>query len=158
LIVFAVDPGWIKVPLIFGIYFAIDLLMYNFAEPLLYGNSTGITPLAILIAAVFWTWLWGPVGLLLSVPLTVCVVIIGRYVPSMEFLEILLSDEPVLRPETRFYQRMLAMDLDEATEVAEDFVKDKSMEDLEDKVIIPARMLAEEDRHRGRLDEEHQSM
>src|SRR5207249_11389464 len=71
--------------------------------------------------------------ILLSVPLTVCVVIIGRYVPSMEFLEILLSDEPVLRPETRFYQRMLAMDLDEATEVAEGFVKDKSMEDLEDR-------------------------
>ncbi len=156
LIVFAVDPGWIKVPLVFGIYFGIDLLMYNFAEPLLYGNTTGISPLAILLAAVFWTWLWGPVGLLLSVPLTLCVVVMGRYFPDMQFLEILLSDEEVLRPETRFYQRMLAMDLDEATEVAHSFLKGKSLEELDDKVIIPALIMAEEDRHRGLLDEEHQ--
>jgi predicted PurR-regulated permease PerM len=153
---FAVEPGWVKVPIIFGTYLGIDLLMYNFAEPFLYGNSTGISPIAILVAAVFWTWLWGPVGLFLSTPLTVCLVVIGRYVPSMEFLSILLGDEPVLRPETKFYQRMLAMNLDEATELAEDYLKGKSLEQLNDCVIIPALSLAEQDRHRGRLDEERE--
>ena len=154
--VFAVDPGWVKVPMIFGLYFGIDLLMYNFVEPLLYGSSTGISPVGILAAAVFWTWLWGPLGLLLATPLTVCVVVLGRYVPNLEFLEILLSDEPVLKPEIRFYQRMLAMDLEEATGVAEEFLKGKSLEELDDVVIIPALSLAEEDRHRGKLDDERQ--
>lgn len=153
---FAVEPGWVKVPLIFGSYGCIDLLLWNFAEPLLYGNSTGISPIAILLAAVFWTWLWGPVGLFLSTPLTVCLVVVGRYVPSMEFLSILLGDAPVLKPETKFYQRMLAMNLDEATELAEDYLKGKSLEQLDDSVIIPALSLAEEDRHRGKLDEERQ--
>jgi hypothetical protein len=153
---FSVEPGWVKVPLVFVLYFGIDLLIWNFLEPMLYGTSTGTSPVAILIAAVFWTWLWGPVGLLLSTPLTVCVVVLGRYVPRLEFLSILLSDEPVLLPQTRFYQRMLAMDLEEATEVAEEFLKGKSLMELNDAVLVPALTLAEEDRHRGRLDEEHQ--
>src|SRR5882724_10716237 len=156
LMVFAVEPGWVKVPVIFGCYAGIDLLLWNFAEPMLYGNSTGISPIAILLAAVFWTWLWGPIGLFLSTPLTVCLVVIGRYVPSMEFLHILLGDEPVLKPETKFYQRMLAMNLDEATELAENYLKGKSLEQLNDGMIIPALSLVEEDRHRGRLDEERQ--
>ena len=156
LVAFAVEPGWVKLPLIFGIYFGIDLLMYNLAEPVLYGNSTGVSPLAILVAAVFWTWLWGPVGLLLATPLTVCVVVIGRHVPNLEFLSIMLSDEPALKPQTRFYQRMLAMDLDEATEIAEEFLKGKSLEDLYDGLIIPALSLAEEDRHRGKLSDKRQ--
>ena len=150
---FAVDPGWIKVPMIFGLYFGIDLLVYNLIEPMLYGTSTGVSPFAILVAAVFWTWLWGPVGLLLATPLTVCLVVLGRYVPSLEFLSVMLSDAPVLKPEIRFYQRLLAMDLEEATEVAEEFLKGKSLEDLDDQVIIPALSLAEKDRHRGKLDE-----
>ena len=156
LVAFAVDPGWLKVPLIFGVYGGIDLIMYNFVEPYFYGNSTGISPVAILISAVFWTWLWGPIGLLLSTPLTVCVVVLGRYVPSLEFLAVMLSDEPVLGPEMRFYQRMLAMNLDEAEAVAEEFLKGKSLEDLADRVLVPALSLAEEDRHRGRLDEKRQ--
>jgi len=83
LLAFAVEPGWVKMPVIFGLYAGIDLVMYNFAEPYLYGSSTGLTPLAILLAAVFWTWLWGPMGLLLATPLTVCLAVIGRYVPSL---------------------------------------------------------------------------
>ncbi len=150
----AVDPGWLKIPAVFGMYFGIDLCMYNFAEPLLYGSSTGISPLAILVAAVFWTWLWGPVGLLLATPLTVCVVVIGHHVPNLEFLTILLSDEEVLSPHARFYQRMLAMDLDEATELAEQYLKnDKPLEQLFDEVIVPALSMAEQDRHRGKLDD-----
>lgn len=156
LVAFAVEPQWIRGPLVFALYFGIDLFMYNFVEPLLYGSSTGVSPLAILLGAVFWTWLWGPVGLLLATPLTVCVVVIGRHVPQVEFLSILLSDEPVLAPETRFYQRMLARDLEEATQVAEEFLKGKSLEELYDRLIVPALSLAEEDRHRGKLDERHQ--
>jgi hypothetical protein len=152
LLAFAVDPGWVKVPIIFGLYAGIDLVMYNFVEPYLYGSSTGLSPLAILLTAVFWTWLWGPVGLLLATPLTVCMAVIGRYVPSMEFLRVLLTDEPVLRPHTRFYQRLLAESLEEATELAEEFLKGKSLEELGDTVIIPALSLFEEDRHQGHLD------
>src|SRR5690348_2953499 len=143
-VAFAVKPGWVDVPIIFGTYFGVDLLMYNFAEPLLYGSSTGLSPLAILVAAVFWTWLWGPAGLLLATPLTVCVVVIGRHVPKLTFLQVLLSDEPVLAPKTRFYQRLLAMDAEEAGTIAEEFLKDKSLEELYDSLIVPALSLAEE--------------
>lgn len=153
IISFAVKPGWVDVPIVFGMYFGIDLLMYNFAEPLLYGSSTGVSPLAILVAAVFWTWLWGPVGLLLATPLTVCVVVIGRHVPKLEFLEVLLGDEPILPVEVRLYQRLLAMDLEEASLIAEEFLKERSLVELYDQVVIPALGLAEEDRHCGRLDE-----
>jgi predicted PurR-regulated permease PerM len=155
-VAFAVEPGWAKVPLVFGLYLGLDLVMYNFVEPLLYGNSTGLSALAILVAAVFWTWLWGPVGLLLSTPLTVCLVVLGRHIPHLGFLRILLSDEPVLSPETRLYQRLLAMDLEEATGIAEEFLKGKSLEDFYDQVVIPTLSLAEADRHRGRLDEPRQ--
>jgi len=151
----AVRPGWIEVPIILGIYAGVDLLMYNLAEPVLYGSSTGLSPLAVLVAAVFWTWLWGPAGLLLAMPLTVCVVAIGRYVPSLSFLQVLLSDEPVLPPETRLYQRLLAMDLEEASLISEEFLKNaSSLDRLYDELIIPALTLAEEDRHRGKLDED----
>jgi len=155
-VAFAVEPGWVQVVIIFGLYLGVDLLVYNFVEPQLYGTSTGISPIAILVAAVFWTWLWGPVGLLLATPLTVCVVVLGRYVPSLEFLSVILGDEPVLAPETRFYQRLLAMDVKEATEVAEQFLKGKSLEELYDALLVPALTLAEEDRRRGRLDEERE--
>jgi predicted PurR-regulated permease PerM len=155
-VVFAIDPGWVKPLAVCGIYAGIDLMMYNFVEPLVYGNTTGLTPLAILIAAVFWAWLWGAVGLLLAVPLTVCLAVIGRYVPSMRFLGVLLSDEEVLTPEKRFYQRLLAADVEEAAEVAEEFLKGKSLEELYDVVIVPALTLAEEDSLAGRLEEDQQ--
>ena len=151
---FAVDPGWTMLPLIFVLFFGVDLIMYNFAEPLLYGSSTGMSPMAILVATVFWTWLWGPLGLLLATPLTVCVVVVGRHVPSLEFLSVLLSDEPVLTPQTRFYQRMLAMDVEEASELAKEYLRDKPLIEFYDQIAIPALSLAEEDRHRGRLDED----
>lgn len=153
-VAFAVKPGWVDVPIIFGAYFGVDLLMYNFAEPLLYGSSTGLSPLAILVATVFWTWLWGPAGLLLATPLTVCVVVIGRHVPNLTFLPVLLSDEPVLAPKTRYYQRMLALDLDEARQVGLEFLKGRSLVELYDEVLVPALSMAEADRHGGKLDEE----
>ena len=155
-VIFAIDPGWAKAAAVFGIYGGIDLLMWNFVEPLVYGNTTGLTPLAILIAAVFWAWLWGAVGLLLATPLTVCLAVLGRYVPSLRFLGVLLSDEEVLTPEKRFYQRLLATDVDEAADVAEEFLKGKSLEELYDVVIVPALALAEQDSLAGALDEPQQ--
>ena len=155
-LVFAIDPGWEKPFAVFGIYAGIDLLMYNFVEPWVYGNTTGLTPLAILIAAVFWAWLWGAVGLLLATPLTVCLAVLGRYVPSLRFLGVLLSDEEVLTPEKRFYQRLLAADVAAAAEVAEEFLKGKSLDELYDVVMVPALALAEADRIAGRLEEEQQ--
>ena len=151
-VLFAIDPGWVKLVAVFGIYGGIDLLMYNFVEPWVYGNSTGLTPLAILVAAVFWAWLWGPVGLLLATPLTVCVAVLGRYVPSLRFLGVLLSDDEVLTPEKRLYQRLLADDVEEAADIAEEFLKGKSLEDLYDAVVVPALALAEEDCFAGRLE------
>ena len=155
-VVFAIDPGWGKPFIVFGIYGGIDMLMYNFVEPLVYGNTTGLTPLAILIAAVFWAWLWGPVGLLLATPLTVCLAVLGRYVPSLRFLGVLLSDEQVLTPDKRFYQRLLAGDVEEAADIAEQFLKGKSLEELYDVVMVPALTLAEEDTLAGKLDEGQQ--
>lgn len=155
-VVFAIDPGWIKPLAVFGIYGGIDLFMYNFVEPYVYGNTTGLTPLAILVAAVFWAWLWGAVGLLLATPLTVCLAVMGRYVPSMRFLGVLLSDEEVLTPDKRFYQRLLAADVEEAAEVAEEFLKGKSLDELYDVVVVPALSLAEKDSLGEQLEEEQQ--
>ncbi|MDB6067690.1 MAG: putative phytochrome sensor protein [Pedosphaera sp.] len=151
----AVDPGWTKPLLVVGLYGVVEIIVANFVEPLLYGSSTGVTPLAILLAAVVWAWLGGPVGFLLATPLTVCLVSLGRYVPNLGFLYILLGDEPVLSSSARFYQRMLAMNEQEATELAEAFLKDHSLQELYDEMIIPALVLVEQDCQRGVLDDEH---
>jgi methylmalonyl-CoA mutase cobalamin-binding subunit len=115
-----------------------------------------MSTVAVLVSAVFWTWLWGPVGLLMATPLTVVLVVIGKYVPQMRFLDILLGDEPVLEPHERVYQRLLAMDQEEATELARDYLKEMDLERVYDEVLNPALSLAEQDRHRGRLDEQRQ--
>jgi len=143
----AVFPGWEHAALIVALFVILEVLIANFLEPWLYGAHTGISALAILIAAVFWSMLWGPVGLILSTPLTVCLMLVGRYVPQLTFLEILLGDAPVLGPEELFYQRLLAMDQDEARSIAEEELREKSLENLYETVLIPALRLAEEDRH-----------
>jgi predicted PurR-regulated permease PerM len=143
----AVFPGWNHPLLICGLYLVLELIVANIIEPWLYGAHTGISSLAILVAAVFWSMLWGPVGLILSTPLTVCLVLLGRYVPKLSFLEVILGDEPALRPEELFYQRLLAMDQDEARNIVEIQLKEKSLESLYETVLIPALRLAEEDRH-----------
>lgn len=154
LLAIGVAPGWGKFGWTFGLYVVLELVAANVVEPYLYGSSTGISAIAILVAAVFWTWLWGPVGLLLSTPLTVCLVVVGRYVPHLEFLGILFGDEPVLSPAQRFYQRMIAKDAEEAAELTEQLLKDKPVVDVYDEVIVPAISLAEEGRHAGFLDSE----
>ncbi len=148
----AVFPGWKQPLLVFGLYTAIEVVTFNVIEPWAYGARTGISPLAILVAAVFWTTLWGPVGLILSTPLTVCVVVLGRYVPQLEFLFVLLGDEPVMPPAAQFYQRLLAMDYREAQAIAVDFLKANDLLALYDGVIVPALAMAEDDRHKGALE------
>ena len=144
----AVDPGWSMLFWTIGLIVSLELVSNNVVEPWLYGASTGISSFAIIVAAIFWTTLWGPVGLLLSTPLTVCLVVIGRYVPRLEFLDVLLGSEPVLAPEERFYQRLLAGNIEEAVEIAETYVDEKSAREFYDDVAIPALRLAENDRQR----------
>jgi predicted PurR-regulated permease PerM len=150
----AVYTGWTPTLLIMAVFFCMEVLTANFIEPHVYGKQTGLSPLAILVAAVFWTLIWGPIGLILSVPLTVCLVVVGSHVPSLKFLTVLLGDQPVMRPEAHYYQRLLASDPQEACQVLEAYLKDKSVDDLYDRVVVPALGLFEQDRHRNSLDQE----
>ncbi len=134
-----------------GVYLGTELLTANAIEPMLFGSSTGIGTLAVLVAAAFWTWLWGPVGLLLSTPLTVCLVVMGKYVPALEFLSVLLSDEPALSPPDRIYQRLLAQDQEEAADLIHDYAKTMPVEELYDTVLLPALVQAEADARQGGL-------
>jgi predicted PurR-regulated permease PerM len=149
----AVFDGWTKSLMILGFYLVIEVVVGNFVEPMLYGAKTGISSLAILVAAVFWTLLWGPIGLVLSTPLTVCLVVVGRHVPQLGFLHVLLGDQPVLTPELRFYQRMLAADLGEARQVLEQYLQSSSLLELYDSVVIPALGMAQRDCQQNDLDE-----
>ena len=159
----AVFPGWSQVGLVFALFLILEVTIANFIEPWLYGSHIGVSSLAILVAAIFWGMLWGPVGLVLSTPLTVCLILLGRYIPQLNFLEIMLGDEPVLSPQMHFYSRLLALDDEEAHSIANRYLKDNAIGTLYDSVLIPALGLAEQDRHRNILDETrtrfvHQSM
>ena len=149
----AVFQGWTRSLVIVGLYLVTEIVLANFIEPMLYGANTGISSLAILVAAVFWTLLWGPIGLVLSTPLTVCLVVLGRHVPELEFLHVLLGDEPVLTPDMHFYQRMLASDLGEARQVLSAYLHEESLQRLYDSVVIPTLAMAQRDRHQDDLDE-----
>ncbi len=155
LLAFAISDGWSQVAWVLGVFLALELLLVNLVEPWLYGRSAGLSPIAVIAAALFWTWLWGPVGLLLAMPLTVCVAVMGRHIPELGYLNVLLGVEPVLAPDARFYQRLVAMDQDEAEELAEAHANDKGLLSLYGEVVIPALGLAEHDRHAGSLDEAH---
>ena len=148
----AVFDHWMQPLLVFLLFSTLELVTGNFIEPWLYGMHTGISSLAILLATVFWAALWGPAGLILSTPLTVCVVVLGRHVPHLSFLHILLGDQPVLVAEAQVYQRLLAMDDREARAVADVYLRENSLVQLYDSVIIPALSMAEQDRHKGALD------
>jgi predicted PurR-regulated permease PerM len=156
MLAFAISDDWSLVLWTIAVFLALELVSNNIVEPWLYGASTGLSTLAVMVAAIFWTWLWGVVGLLLATPLTVCLSVMGRYIPQLRFLDILLGDEPGLSPAARFYQRLLALDHEEATELAEEHAARESLRSLFDRVLIPALVLAEEDRHRDELDERRQ--
>jgi predicted PurR-regulated permease PerM len=148
----AVFDNWKSPLLVFLLFATLELVTGNFLEPWLYGSHTGISSLALLLTTVFWTVLWGPAGLILSTPLTVCVVVLGRHTPQFSFLHILLGDEPVLAAEAQVYQRLLAMDDQQARAVADLYLTGNSLAQLYDSVLIPALTLAEQDRHKGALD------
>lgn len=148
----AVDPGWMLLVWTAALFIVLELISSNIMEPLLYGSKTGLSPVAILMAAIVWTWIWGPIGLILSTPLTVCLVVLGRHVPKFEFLDVLLGNEPVLLPPQQLYQRLLSGDPDEATEKAEEYLQSSAIMDYYGSVAIPALLLAEHDRGRGVLD------
>ncbi len=152
----AVFPGWLQPLLVVAVFSTLELVAANLVEPLLYGANTGISPLAILVTTVFWTILWGPAGLILSTPLTVCAGVLGRYFPQLAFLHILLGDEPALEPAAAFYQRLLALDHPEARNVADSFLKEHPLVGLYDSVFIPALAMAERDRHEGSLDRDRE--
>jgi len=150
----AISPGWSLVAWVAGLFIVTELISNNVIEPWLYGSHTGLSPLAIIISAIFWSWLWGPLGLMLSTPLTVCLVVLGRYVPQFSFLDVLLGNEPVLQPQEKLYQRLLAGDPSEATDNAEEFLEDEYLIDYYEKVGLPALVLGEMDRQRGVMSEQ----
>jgi predicted PurR-regulated permease PerM len=146
--------GWTLPIVIFGVFLVLELAGANVVEPLLFGHSTGISPLALLLSAAFWAWLWGPIGLLLSTPLTVVLIVLGKYVPQLRFFEVILGDEPILNSHIVLYQRLVANDLDEASELVEEYSKSHSPEDTYQDLFLPTLMLTRQDLDRGELDEE----
>jgi predicted PurR-regulated permease PerM len=149
----AIFPGWGHTWGTMAFFFILEVIVANFAEPVLYGTQVGLSTLAILVAAVFWTLIWGFPGLILSTPLTVSLVVMGRYLPSLNFLRVLLGDEPEISRSDLYYQRLLASDQNEARQVLEQYLQGKSLENLHSEVLIPALSLVEQDRHRNELDE-----
>lgn len=156
LLAIAVFNGWMAPLFVFALFAVLELVLGNWIEPRLYGAHTGVSSLAILVTTVFWTILWGPAGLILSMPLTVCVVVLGRYVPQVSFLHILLGDEPALAAEMQVYQRLLALDREEVQGVVEMFLKQHTLLELYDSVLVPALTMAEQDRHKGAVDGVHE--
>ena len=142
----AAGQGWTAPLLVLGMFLLFDLILANVIEPLLFSHGTGVSAVALLISAVFWAWLWGPVGLLLSTPLTVCLAVFGTHIPGLTFLAVLLGDEQALDQSARFYNRLLARDYDEATILLTEFAKDHSREEVYDQVILPALAQAKTDR------------
>ncbi|CAB3724255.1 AI-2E family transporter [Trinickia soli] len=147
----AVSPGWSMAIWSLTLFLTVELLVGQAVEPLLYGHSTGLSPFSVVVAAIFWSWIWGPVGLILSTPLTLCVLVLGRHVTRLEFLDVLLGDQPALTPIENFYQRALAGDPDEALEQAEILLRDRSLSTYYDEVAIKGLQLAADDVMRGRV-------
>jgi predicted PurR-regulated permease PerM len=145
----AVGPGWTMLIWTIVLFGATDIIAGQVVEPLLYGHSTGLSPFAVIVAAIFWSWIWGPIGLVLSTPLTLCLVILGRHVDRLEFLDVLFGDRPALTPAENFYQRLLANDPDEALVQAESLLKERSLIAYYDEVALEGLRLAHNDVLRG---------
>ena len=150
----AVGSGWEMLVLTAALFAVLELLAGQVLEPLIFGHSTGLSPVAIILSASFWTWLWGPVGLVLATPLTVCLVVVGRHVERLKFLDIMLGDRPPLTPPQLVYQRMLAGDPMEAAEQAHEHLENASLEDYYDAILLKGLRLAEADNRLGHLNEE----
>jgi hypothetical protein len=150
----AIEPGWstaVYVALLFGV---VEPLTGYALEPLLYGHSTGLSPISVIVAALFWTWLWGPVGLIMSTPLTLCLVVTGRHVKSLAFFDVLLGDQPALTPLETFYQRLLTAQSDAMLVCAQAVLQKAALVTFYDEIVLPALQRAAKDRLSGRMDEE----
>jgi predicted PurR-regulated permease PerM len=150
----SVDPGWSMVVWTIVLFLGLEIVTSQLIEPVIQGHSTGLSPVAVVVAATFWAWLWGPVGLVLAVPLTVILVVLGRHVDALEFFDILLGDKPALSEAEGFYQRMLARDPIEAIEQAKSYMTTHSLAGYCDDVVRPALMLAQKDADRGILEDD----
>ncbi|MFC7610555.1 AI-2E family transporter [Teichococcus aestuarii] len=135
----AVDPGWSMALWTAVLFLAIEPLIAHVVEPLAYGHSTGMSPVSVVVAAIFWSWIWGPIGLIIATPLTLCLVVLGRHVDRLEFLDVLLGDRPALTPVENFYQRALAGDPDEVQEQAELLLRERSLCSYYDEVALKGR-------------------
>src|ERR1700688_3999601 len=153
----AVDPSWSMLLWTLALFLVVEPTVGHVIEPMVYGHSTGLSPVAVVASATFWTALWGPIGLVLATPLTVCLVVLGRHVERLEFLDIMFGDRPALSPPEMFYQRMLAGDPTEAAEKAEEFLKERSLSSYYDEVALKGLQLAQADAERGALDHERLS-
>jgi predicted PurR-regulated permease PerM len=149
----AMFPGWVQPLLVLGLIVVLELVTYNVMEPWLFSQSMGVSPVALLVAAAFWTFLWGPVGLVLSSPLTVCLVVLGKYVPQLEFLDVLLGDDPGLDADVSYYQQLLERDQDEAAQLVLAQAKTSPVEQVYDGLLVPALNYVIRDRERGDLTE-----
>jgi predicted PurR-regulated permease PerM len=152
LVAAVVYPDWSVFLMTLALYVVSELIMGQMVEPLVFGHGTGVTPIAVIASTIFWTWLWGPLGLLLAMPITVCLAVLGRHVEGLEFFEVLLGDQPALTPEQSFYQRALTGDAAEATYQAELALKEQSLVSYLDSVVLSGLKLAEYDARRGSLD------
>lgn len=151
---FAISDGWALVAWTLGAIAAVDIVIAYVVEPVLYGARTGLTPIAVVLGSVYWTWLWGPFGLLLATPITVCIAVVTRYFPDFRFLSVFLSDQPVLPPPVRLYQRLVSLDYDEAYDLAEGFAGQHGLAALYETMLLPALALAKRDRWRNALEVE----
>jgi predicted PurR-regulated permease PerM len=149
----AIDPGWSMLLWTLALFLTVEPIVGHVIEPMVYGHSTGLSPVAVVASATFWTALWGPIGLVLATPLTVCLVVLGRHVERLEFLDVMFGDRPALSPPEIFYQRMLAGDPTEAAEKAEEVLKERSLASYYDEVALKGLQLAQFDASRGALDQ-----
>src|SRR6476469_8197113 len=149
----AVDPSWSMLLWTLALFLVVEPVVGHLIEPMVYGHSTGLSPVAVVASATFWTALWGPIGLVLATPLTVCLVVLGRHVERLEFLDVMFGDRPALSPPEIFYQRMLAGDPTEAAEKAEQFLKERSLASYYDEVALKGLQLAQVDFDRAALDQ-----
>ena len=150
----AVFDGWMKPVSVAALFVVLEVIVGGVVEPIVYSQRAGVSKVALLVAIAVWTWLWGPMGLLLATPLTVCLLVLSKYIPEMSFVTILAGDEPALEPPASYYQRLLAEDLDEASEIVEAFLKAQPAEQLYDGLLIPALVCAKADFARQRLSED----
>jgi predicted PurR-regulated permease PerM len=152
----AVDPGWSKMLLVLGLFAALEVLVGAVLEPRLYARSAGVSEVGLLVAIAFWTWIWGPIGLVLATPLTVCIVVVAKYVPELEFLWITMGGDPAVSTDIAVYQRLLAGDRDEASDLVERTLPERAPEHVYDEVLLPSLVLAARDHARGRIDADEQ--